>query len=206
MKNLNTSALLRALSFAATLVFVIGCTSTHIQSARHPAATGAPPLRSILVIGVDQSHEVRAPFENNVVRCLQAHGVAGTSSYAQLSLDEVNGDKQQLRQRLLAAGAESVLIVRVTDREDFLDGPPATLGSLDANAVAESRYNAFTTPGGDIKTVLFLGGRCYRVSDGAVLWSCRLQEVMKEDTDSVVFIRNTAKAIVDQLARDKVIP
>ncbi len=206
MKNLLSPDRVRALCLASVLALLAGCTSTHIQSSRHAAAAGTPLLTNIVVIGVDQSREVRAPFENNVVRCLQARGVRGTSSYPRLSLDEVNGDQQQLRQRLLAAGAQSVLIVRVTDREDFVDGPPASLGSLDANAVAESRYTAFTTPGGDINTVLFLGGRCYRLSDGAVIWSCRLQEVMKEDTDSVVFMRKTAKALVDQLAKDKVIP
>lgn len=43
-----------------------------------------------------------------------------------------------MRQRLLAAGAESVLFVRVEDRADFTAGPPANLGSIVAGAVAES--------------------------------------------------------------------
>ena len=205
MKN----SLLRLVNWSniiAALALLSACTSTHIQSTRHAAAQGAPPFRNVMVVGMDERGDVRAPFENNVVGFLQQHGVTGTSSYTRFTLDQIKGDKEQLRQQLIAAGAESVLIVRVTDRADFVEGPPASLGSLDGGALAESRYNAFTTPGGEMNTALFLGGRCYRVSDGAVIWSCLLQEVMKEDTDSVVFIRNTAKAIVDRLAKDQVIP
>ena len=43
-------------------------------------------------------------------------------------------------------------------------------------------------------------------SDGAVIWSAVLDEVMKEDADSMVFIQDTAKTLVERLAKDKVIP
>ena len=85
-------------------------------------------------------------------------------------------------------------------------GPPISLGSIDEAAVDESRYNAFVRPGGSVNTKLRLGARLYRVSDGAVIWSGVLDEIMKEDDDPVVFIRKTAKAIVDAMAKDKVIP
>ena len=159
-----------------------------------------------MVVGMDDRPDVRNPFENNVVRYLKERGVAGTASHAQFNMDELKGDKERLRQRFLAAGAESVLFVRVTDRADFVEGPPPSLGDVDAGAVAESRYNALTTPGGEINTALGLGTRLYRVSDGAVIWSALVQEIMKEDADPDAFIRKTAKAIVDRLAKDKVIP
>jgi hypothetical protein len=155
---------------------------------------------------MDQRPEVRDPFENDVVTLLKERGVEGTASHTLLTFDELKGNKEQLRQRLLAAKVESVLFVRVTSRADFMDGPPASLGDLDMGAVDESRYVAFTSVGGDINTRFRLGARVYRVSDGAVIWSAALDEVMKEDTDSMVFIRDTAKTIVERMARDKVIP
>jgi hypothetical protein len=190
----------------ALLALMTGCSSTQIQSTRHPAGLSAAPFRNVTVVGVDQRPEVRNPFENDVVSLLREHRVDGTTSYLRLSFDQVKGDKEQLRQELRASGAESVLFVRVTQRTDFVDGPPASLGSMDMGSVDESRYNAFTTPGGDINTGFRIGARLYRVSDGAVIWSGVLDTVMKEDADSTDFIRRIARIIVDRLAKDKVIP
>jgi len=196
------------LLIAGLLLAVLpGCSSTHIQSTRHPAGAGVAPFRNVTVVGVDNRPIVRDPFENDVVTLLREHGVDATASHNILTFDQIKGDKKQLHQQLLAAKAESVLFVRVTSRTDFTDGPPASLGDMDnMGAVDESRYVAFTSVGQDINTRFRLGARLYRVSDGAVIWSAVLDEVMKEDTDSMVFIRDTAKTIVERLARDKVIP
>ena len=77
---------------------------------------------------------------------------------------------------------------------------------MDMSAADESQYVAFTTPGGDINTRFRIGARLYRVSDGAVIWSAVVDEVLTEDADSLAFIRRTAKTIVDRMAKDKVIP
>jgi hypothetical protein len=191
---------------ASLLAFLPACSSTHIQSTRHPAGVGVAPFRNVTVVGVDNRPIVREPFEDDVVTLLREHGVEGTASHSFLTFDEIKGDKQQLHQRLLAAKAESVLFVRVTSRTDFVDGPPASLGDMDMGAVDESRYVAFTSVGQDINTRFLIGARLYRVSDGAVIWSAVLDEVMKEDADSMVFIRDTAKTLVERLAKDKVIP
>ena len=190
----------------ALLALMTACSSTQIQSTRHPAGMSAAPFRNVMVVGVDQRPEVRDPFENDAVAFLQERGVQGTASYTRFSFDEIKGDKEQLRRKLQGAGAESVLFVRVTQRTDFVDGPPASLGSMDMGAVDESQYVAFTTPGGDINTRFRIGARLYRVSDGAVIWSGVFDAVMKEDADSTDFVRRTARTIVDRLAKDKVIP
>jgi hypothetical protein len=159
-----------------------------------------------MVVGMDERPDVRDPFENDVARCLKARGVEGTGSHSVLRFDELKGDKEQIRQRLLAAGAESVLFVQVTDKANFVDGPPISLGSDDWSGVAETRYNALTTPGGNINSAWRLGARVYRISDGAVIWSGLLETVMKEDDDSLAVMRRVAKTIVARLADDKVIP
>jgi hypothetical protein len=195
----------RLLMAGALLGLMTACSSTQIQSSRNPAGMSAAPFRSVMVVGVDQRPEVRDPFENEVVLLLRERGVEGTASYNQFSFAQVKGDKEQLRQNLKSAGVQSLLFVRVTQRTDFVDGPPASLGSSDMGAVDESQYVAFTTPGGDINTRFSLGARLYRVSDGAVIWSAALNEVMKEDAAPIEFIHKTAKAIVDRMARDGVI-
>jgi len=194
------------LTAGALVALAPACTSTHIQSTRHPAGVGSPPFRDVTVVGMDNRPDVRDPFENDFVRCLQGYGVDGTASYTRFSYAEVSGSKEQLRQRLLATNVASVLFVRVTDRADFVDGPPVSLGSMDMSGVDESRYNAFTTPGGNINSAWRIGARLFRVSDGAVIWSCMLETMMKEDADSLVFMRGVAKEIVERMDKDKVIP
>ena len=204
---MNGILAVRLLIAGSLLAVLPGCSSTHIQSTRHPAGVGVGPFRNVTVVGVDNRPIVRDPFEDDVVTLLRERGVEGTASHTFLSFDQIKGNKEQIRQRLLAAKAESVLFVRVTSRTDFVDGPPASLGDMDnMGAVDESRYVAFTSVGQDINTRFRLGARLYRVSDGAVIWSAVLDEVMKEDADSMVFIRDTAKTIVERMARDKVIP
>jgi len=197
------SCLVGAILLAAILT---ACTSTHMQSNRTPAGMAAPPFRNVMVVGVDVRPEVRRAFENDVVGFLRAREVAGTASNSRFSLDQLKGNKEQVRDRLLAAGAQSVLVVRVTDRTDFVKGASPSLGSLDLGAVDESRFNAFTQPGGEVDTAFGFGIRLYRVSDGSLIWSALAKTVMKEDSDSAVFLRKVAKAIVDQMAKDKVIP
>ena len=195
----------KALFSAGALVAVTAaCSSTHIQSKRY--AAGIPPFRNVTVVGVDQNPTVRNPFENEAVAFLQQRGVVAIASYTRFGFDEVKGNKEKFHQGLLAAGAESVLFVRVTGKTDFVEGPPASLGSMDMGAVDESAYVAFTTPGGNMDTAWRLGARLYRVSDGAVIWSAALNTVMKEDADSLAFIRGLAKEIVQQMAKDKTIP
>jgi len=202
MKNWS----LTVLKAAGLLLLLVSCSSTHIESRLAPAGMSAAPFRQVMVVGRDTRPDVRDPFENDVVRYLQARGVNGTASYTRFRLAELKGDKEEIRQRLVAANVVSVLFVHVTDRSDFVDGPPASLGSLDLSGVDESRYEAFTAPGGDINTTLRIGARFYRVSDGTVIWSCVLDTIMKEDTDSLTFMRGVAKELVDRMVKDKVIP
>jgi hypothetical protein len=207
MKSQRLGQWATTLFFAGALsALLTACSSAHIQGNRTTAGLAAPPVRSLMVAGVDNRPYVREPFENDVVEFLREHGVDGTASFHQISFEDLKGDKEQLRQKLQAAKAESILFVRVTDRSDFVQGAPTSFGSMDVGAIAESRYNAFTAGGGDISTALRLGARLYRVSDGAVLWRGLLDTVMKEDTDSTVLMRTIAKSIVDRMAKDKAIP
>ncbi len=165
------------------------------------------PFGNVMVVGVDERADFRNAFESDAVSFLKEHGVAGNASHDSFSLDELKGDREQIRQRLLAAKVESVLSVRVTDQTDSAPGgPPVTLGNVGAGAVYESAYNALTMPGGSDNYNVRLAARLYRVSDGVVVWTAMMDTVVKEDYDSIVLLRGVAKTIVDRMARDKMIP
>ena len=82
-----------------------------------------------MVVGLDSRAEVREGFENDLVKFLTKRGTSGTSSYSRFSLEQMKGNKDHVRERLLSTGADSVLYVRVADREDLVEGPPASLGT-----------------------------------------------------------------------------
>src|SRR5262245_40341340 len=118
---MNAVLVVRLIIVGALLAVLPACSTTDVQSVRHPAAMGGGQVRNVIVIGVDQRAEVRDPFENDAVRFLQERGVQGTASYTRFSFDEIKGDKEQIRQKLQGAGAESLLFARVTQRTDFVD-------------------------------------------------------------------------------------
>jgi hypothetical protein len=155
---------------------------------------------------MDQRQDVRSQFENDAVHWLQTRNVQGVPSYPNYSLADFRGGRDQVRQKGANAKAESVLIVRVGDRATYNDGPPADMGSgLGWGEVDEVRYN-LSTPGGDINTDIRLEAKVFRVSDGTMMWSGLIDVIQKENYDSIVLLRTTTKAIVDRLAKDKVIP
>lgn len=187
------------------VVLLPACASSHIKSTSNPAGMAPGPIRNVTVVGMDERPEFRNPFEDDAVRFLKAHAVEATSSHTRFSLEQMKGNREEIRLRLVDAKAESVLFVHVTDRADVGGGPPASLGSLDMAAVDESRYN-LATPGGEVNTKLRLAARLYRVSDGVVIWTGVMNTTVKEDYDSIVLLRGLAKTIVEEMARGKVIP
>lgn len=196
----------RRLMTGVLLALLPACSSVKMKSSRTAATNTAGPFRRVLVVGIDDRPLVREGFENDLVAFLNKRSVSGTSSYSRFPLEQMKGDKGQVRERLAATGADSVLFVRVTDRADVADGPPASLGDIDMAAVDELRYNAFTTPGGAMNNVFKFQARLYRISDANPVWDAQVEAVMKEDTDSILLMRKVAGKIVAQLGRDRVIP
>jgi hypothetical protein len=189
------------------LVVLPACSSTHVKSTPNSAGMSSAPYRNVTVVAVEARPDFRNPFENDAAGFLREHGVVGAASHDRFTLDQMKGNREQIRQLLAAANAESVLFVRVTDQSDSAAGaPPASLGSLDMGAVDESRYNALTMPGGSDNFNVRLSARLYRVSDGAVVWTGMMDTIVKEDFDSIVVLRGIAKTIVERMATDKVIP
>ena len=57
-----------------------------------------------------------------------------------------------------------------------------------------------------MNTVFRFQARLYRISDEKPVWDAQVQAMMKQDADSIVFMRRVAEKIVGQMGRDRVIP
>jgi hypothetical protein len=102
----------RMLTALTVLVFLVGCSSTSlVGSWRDPRFQG-PPIRKVLVIGINEDRNARRIFEDEFARQLAARGVEAVASYTLIPQDG------QVPEAVVAAavresGAEGILMTRV---------------------------------------------------------------------------------------------
>jgi hypothetical protein len=197
--------LARWLAGLSALALLTACSSTHIQSSRIAAVPPAAPCHSVLVVAMDPRPDIRSQFEADMVYFLQQRKVEGIASYKQFAVSDFKGGQAEIRKKCAAAGADSVLMVRTTDRTSFGRAFPRSLGSLEGSTPDETTYELFTS-GGNIETDMCLDVRLYRVSDSAPLWNALVDTLLKDQYDSRAVAWKVAKGIVTRLAKDKVIP
>jgi len=192
---------------ALLAVTAVSCSSVKIQSQRNPAVTGPVAARRLMVVGLEERPAVRAQFENQFVAQWKVASVECSSSHQQFALSSFSGDREEIRRKLAAAGLETVLAVRATDRVSGVEGAGVNVGlyggGLSWSDVDESRYRRFTS-GGEITTYVILSGKLFRVSDGALLWSSSTEIKLGESYDQDGVLREAAGAIAGQLRHDKV--
>ena len=139
---------------------------------------------------VDDRQQVRAQFETDGVHFLQERNVAGVGVSDRFTLSDFMGDATQIQKKGAAAGTESLLLIRTVERSTFERGP------------GFERSAGF----GEIETDVQLGATLYRVSDGAAIWNGTINTILKDQYSPGVMLTRVAKAIVNSLAKDKVIP
>jgi hypothetical protein len=188
----------------SSLALLTACSSTHIQSARIAAVPAAAPFHNVLVVAMDPRPEMRSQFEVDVAYFLQQRKVVGVASYKQFSLSDFKGSRDEIQKKCAAAGADSVLLVRMTDRTTFGQTAPRSLGSLDGSTPAETTYELFTSDG-NIETDMGMDARLYRVADAAPVWKALVDTMLKDQYDSRAVSWKVSEAIVARLAKDKVI-
>jgi hypothetical protein len=193
------------LASLSALALLTACSSTHIQSARVPVVPAAALFHKVLVVGMDERPDVRRQFEVDMVYFLKQRKVEGVASYQQFALSEFKGDRTAIRQKCVSAGAESVLLMRITGRTTVIEGHQGGLGSLDGSTPDETSYELFTAEG-TFNTDIRLEAKLFRVSDAAPIWNGVVDTIIKEDRDTRYMLWGVAKAIVARLAKDQVIP
>jgi TolB-like protein len=191
---------------AATLLLLVACASPGMRGAVNPAAHLDSPIRTMLVVGMDERPLIRAGWENDVVAALQKRQVNAVASYNQFPLTTFSGTQDQIRQALAAANVQFALFAKTGDRTDFVAGAPMSFSERDISSAQASQYLYLTAGGGDIETDLRLGAKLYRVSDGALVWSGVVDKVVKEGYDSIALLRSIARSLVGEMSSAKVIP
>jgi hypothetical protein len=115
MKCSLKSAHLSSLAAAALAVLLCSCAATSVKKTWKSPDFQGKPITKAAVLTVDERGFLRKGFENRFTSQLKEAGVTAIPSYELLSLPEINRDKPAAAQRLRAAGAEALIILRLVD-------------------------------------------------------------------------------------------
>jgi len=91
------------------------CAATSLKQTWKSPDYHQGPVSKIASLAVDDRGMVRQAFENRFVAQLEKHGTSALTTYNLLSPAEIKADKAAAVERLEAAGADSVLVVRLVD-------------------------------------------------------------------------------------------
>jgi hypothetical protein len=104
-------------------------------SASAQGGTPAQRYRTVFVVGVAHSGELRRMFEDELVRQLHGLGVTATASYT--VLPQLSPARDEVVRAVRASGAEAVIVTRLLKREQWRR---ASLGASDY----QTHYNEAT--------------------------------------------------------------
>jgi hypothetical protein len=185
------------------------CSSVRLQSGTNPDSPVVTPIRSLVVVVVDERGEVRTAFENRFVRFLKARQVQAAPTYTHFALADLKLSQDEIRQKLKTGNAEAVLLTRLADRATSggsanwsggLLGPSTTM--FDVDHFRQSVYGS----GPEIHTTLLLESRLYRLDRGDLVWTAMTAVNVGESGDRLEQLTQVIGKVVDRMAKDRMIP
>ena len=217
MKMTNETFLKATLAIAIAVSLMTGCTSSSIVNTWMSPTYHGGAVKKVAVIGVDDRALVRQGFENRFVRDFRARGQEAVVTYDVLSLAEIKADKKGSEARAGVAGADSFLIVHLTDRttNDRQVGPrPALVAESLVNGTGDTDgweiyygdayVKLGTTWGRDSQTV-YLSSSLHDFKSGRLLWSAVTKTVIKDDSDRLSEADKLIAMVVAAMRKDGVV-
>jgi hypothetical protein len=117
--------------FVAAGLLVSSCVTTNVAGIWKDDAYITAPMKKTMVMGVFKEDELRKAMENQLVAQINRRGGNAFSSYKVFQLDKVV-DKAFLSEKLQEIKADSILVMRVVDKDEtgvyipgeIYDNPP----------------------------------------------------------------------------------
>jgi hypothetical protein len=166
--------MLRRLLLLLLLAHLAGCASTTFSSTWKSPDAGRIDFSGQRVAAVFVSPEasVRRAAEDELARELDALGADGVAAYTVVD-DAALADQAQARQRLLAAGCQGAVVMRISDKEQRLRSSPELYTGV--------RYSSFSSYSGwgwrasypvavETDTIVSVETLVYRLSEDEILW------------------------------------
>jgi len=210
--NLVLPTLLAALGLA-------GCAANSLEKTwKSPAHTGGA-VKKVAVIAVDERGMVRKGFENRFVRDLGERQQPAIVTYDLIALPDIKTDKEAAVKAFSAAGADSVLIVRlvsISSKSRQVEASPevyvpvitgfndyySTYGWYDYYSVAFVDMGASW---GSTKQYVYLDTSLHDLASGKRIWSTLTRTTLKDDSDRLAELDTLCVKVVSAMHRDGVV-
>lgn len=199
---------------AALAAFLCSCAATSIKSTWKSPGYRGGPVRNVAVLAVDEQGNYRPAFEGQFVAQLEQKGQPAFKTLGILSLDEIKADKEAAAEKLRAAGADSVLIIRLVD--SYNQSSPAPIGggntlvTRTSGQVGGFKYYTVSSPGrGGMQHTLnkyvCLETSLYDLKTETKLWSAVTGTLLREGAEPLDEIGPLAAKVLTALRADGLI-
>jgi hypothetical protein len=184
------------------------CASTSLKQTWKSPEYQKGPVNKVAAVAVDDRGMVRQAFENRFVSQLEKHGTSALTTFNLLSPAEIKADKAAAVERLQAAGADSVLIVRLVD----------SAFSYSEVHVGNSNWGPYDTwydyfalaygigPSyGSLEQTTCLETSLFELKSGKRIWSGLTDTVSKYNTDRLAEIDKVVAKVIGAMRKDGII-
>jgi hypothetical protein len=210
----NMKNQLRNLSIVTLAVLLCSCAATSVKSTWKSPDYRGGPVDKIAVLAVDERGNYRPAFESQFVAQLEQQGQPAFRTLGLLSLAEIRADKEAAAEKLRAAGADSILIVRLVD--SYNQSTPAPIGggnmlvTRSSGQVGGFEYYTVSTPGRggmqpSLSKYVCLDTSLYDLKSEKKLWSCVTGTVLREESEPLEEIRPLVTMVLTALRADGLI-
>jgi hypothetical protein len=176
-------------------------------------------VSKIALLAVNDRKSVRDVFESQFAQELKRRGVGAITSFNLVGLADIKADRPAAAARLKAAGADSVLVVRLVDSQTFehnvrqtspVYAPVITgMGAPGMSPYYSPYYNwgtyydvAFMDMSvirNTSTTVTYLEYNLYDLATEKLIWAGVTKTTLKDDADRVASVRPLADKILEEM-------
>lgn len=203
------------LSVAALTLTLGGCVGTSLdQNLKSPSYHGGA-VQKVAVVAVTDQVLVREGFENRFARQMVEHGQSALVTYDLLSLPEIKADKQAATDRFRAAGADSILVIRLANqatRTTELQATAQIFAPVTTGYENDNWYGYYSvsfmnmgTSWSESKTQIYLEMILYDLKTSQRIWAGGTVTVLKDSMDRVAQMEPIVTKVLGAMRKDGLI-
>jgi hypothetical protein len=213
-RQLTLKRRLQSIFFALLAVALCSCAATSLKSTWKSPDYHGGPVGKIAVLAMDERGLYRPMIEGQFVRQLEEQGQPAFKTLDLLNLPEIKADKAAAAAKLRAAGANSILIVRLADAVNKSSLAPHVGGgstvTVESGTAGWFQYYTYYSsgPGGMQKSLqqnVYLETSLYDLNSEQKLWSGLTETILREDMDRRAEVEPLVATLVKALRADGLI-
>ena len=207
---------LQSLTTCLLAALLCSCASTTVKKTWKAPDYQGGAIKKVAVLAVTDRVLLRQGFENRFVTQIRERGAEAVVTHDELSLPHIKENKQAAAERLHAAGAEGVVILRLmnvdsTYREyrtgeerysEYVTG----FGSAPWYDYYTVAYMDMTPTYGNLKQKVYLETALFDLKTNKRVWSGLTQTVLTETMDRVAEMDPIVEKVVAAMRKDGMLP